>query len=398
MDHWSGLGIRGGAMLAVLLGAGLGGAPTAEAGCYCYYTCLDGRSGAGCVADGVACGTMASGHCGAGQVSTQDCGTPWDTSATGLICETSCGDGEQLVSITDSGVDCAADAVRYCGPSQALEVRALQDAPNLNCKADLSGDQVVNPSDLAALLGAWGVCTPECFGDIDCEDGNPCSLDLCLGGSCFQADLVSCCGNGVVDPGEECDPPDGITCGEDCQVLQGGSNCCISNGTPGCDNPDCEAQVCAMDPFCCDTSWDAICAGNAATLCPTLCSGEILLVIDINEPGACCLDGDCINEFSIIQCTQFGGSFSAGEGCHDGLCAVAANKCKVSQTGAFAAVGGCPAATCAGLPGAGTVWCGGDCPPEVCPAAGLAGTISAPCPGGGSCDAAGTSNGCTTCP
>ncbi|MCA9292171.1 MAG: hypothetical protein KDA25_13645 [Phycisphaerales bacterium] len=43
--------------------------------------------------------------------------------------------------------------------------------------------------------------------------------------------------------------------------------CDIANGTPGCDDVDCCNIVCAVDPFCCDTEWDGICAGEAADLC-----------------------------------------------------------------------------------------------------------------------------------
>jgi hypothetical protein len=47
-----------------------------------------------------------------------------------------------------------------------------------------------------------------------------------------------------------------------------GSDCFISNGTPGCDDAVCEATVCAIDAFCCDVSWDGICAGEAIDMCP----------------------------------------------------------------------------------------------------------------------------------
>jgi len=53
----------------------------------------------------------------------------------------------------------------------------------------------------------------------------------------------------------------------------GGSDCCFANGTPGCDDPDCESLVCLIDPFCCDTAWDGICAGIANDVCEKLCSG-----------------------------------------------------------------------------------------------------------------------------
>lgn len=55
------------------------------------------------------------------------------------------------------------------------------------------------------------------------------------------------------------------------QASGGGSTCCSANTTPGCDDPTCEAIVCKVDPFCCDTTWDGLCAGQAAELCGNLC-------------------------------------------------------------------------------------------------------------------------------
>ena len=52
----------------------------------------------------------------------------------------------------------------------------------------------------------------------------------------------------------------------------GDGDCCIANGTPGCDDPECEGIVCGVDPFCCDTAWDQICADEAADLCE-ICDG-----------------------------------------------------------------------------------------------------------------------------
>ena len=52
----------------------------------------------------------------------------------------------------------------------------------------------------------------------------------------------------------------------------GVSTCCNTSTSPGCDDPVCEAAVCAVDPFCCDTAWDVQCVTQAPTLCCTLCS------------------------------------------------------------------------------------------------------------------------------
>jgi hypothetical protein len=70
---------------------------------------------------------------------------------------------------------------------------------------------------------------------------------------------------------------DGICAGNaqaQCAVCAGGggSDCCTPHATPGCDDPECEALICGADPFCCNTQWDGICAGNAQAQC-AVCAG-----------------------------------------------------------------------------------------------------------------------------
>jgi hypothetical protein len=68
-----------------------------------------------------------------------------------------------------------------------------------------------------------------------------------------------------------------------------GSSSSSSSGGPGttCDHPvctpgaqltadcdPCAAQVCASDPYCCDTAWDTTCVSEADTTCGAGCSGS----------------------------------------------------------------------------------------------------------------------------
>jgi hypothetical protein len=49
-------------------------------------------------------------------------------------------------------------------------------------------------------------------------------------------------------------------------------NCVEAHGGVGCKQAECEASVCAIDPFCCNVAWDGDCAGEALDLCvPDLC-------------------------------------------------------------------------------------------------------------------------------
>ena len=48
-------------------------------------------------------------------------------------------------------------------------------------------------------------------------------------------------------------------------------NCCEEHGEPGCELPEIEACVCALDNFCCIVEWDDICAENAVEDCDATC-------------------------------------------------------------------------------------------------------------------------------
>ena len=56
---------------------------------------------------------------------------------------------------------------------------------------------------------------------------------------------------------------------------QSTNDCCASSpdNSTGCEDPECEAAVCAEDSFCCDSAWDGICANEAADLCAVCGAG-----------------------------------------------------------------------------------------------------------------------------
>ncbi len=76
----------------------------------------------------------------------------------------------------------------------------------------------------------------------------------------------------------------------------GGSDCCVANpGTTCCSDQTCCDTVCAVDPYCCNTEWDQICANQAATLC-AVCGGGGGGGGDccVANPGTtCCSDQAC---------------------------------------------------------------------------------------------------------
>ena len=82
------------------------------------------------------------------------------------------------------------------------------------------------------------------------------------------------------------------------ECVGGSGDCCIDNGTPGCNDSACCETVCFVDPFCCDTAgggfWDSICAGHAFDLCGGLCGGVPI--------GACCDGGGFCIETDQFDC------------------------------------------------------------------------------------------------
>ncbi|MCZ6834671.1 MAG: hypothetical protein O7G85_02760 [Planctomycetota bacterium] len=55
-------------------------------------------------------------------------------------------------------------------------------------------------------------------------------------------------------------------------------DCFTNNGTPGCYSLPCTQTICEVDPYCCNTQWDQLCADQALTLCSPACPGDIPFV------------------------------------------------------------------------------------------------------------------------
>ncbi|MDI9411189.1 MAG: hypothetical protein QM519_06615 [Bacteroidia bacterium] len=56
--------------------------------------------------------------------------------------------------------------------------------------------------------------------------------------------------------------PDGPSCG-----VAGTGSCFTPHAAPTCDSITCCSVVCAIDPFCCNSSWDNLCVSQAYTSC-----------------------------------------------------------------------------------------------------------------------------------
>lgn len=234
---------------------------------------------------------------------------------------------------------------------------------------DLDGNGTSDGGDLALLLGAWGDCpvVGPCGSGLDCctahfslacndvtccqtvcdADIFCCSVawdsncagaavhlcpELCrgcgTGGNCCTAsgglgcNDVTCCEHVCAADASCCSVAwDGLCASEAASICAdlcgtGSSNCCTAWGGTGCDVAICQSSVCARDSYCCSTEWDAICAGEAASLCPDLCG---------NPVDICGTGGDC--------CTASGGLGCNVLTCCENVCASDISCCSVAWDG-----------------------------------------------------------------
>ena len=152
-----------------------------------------------------------------------------------------------------------------------------------------------------------------CFG-LPAFAGEPCGT----GGPCDTAngapgcDDVDCCEAVCAIETACCDIGWDDLCVDIASTSCGGGNggcgdpasgdCLTDTGTPFCSDQECCETVCAIDPFCCETSWDGICAGEAEDLC----GGDACDIgSGTSQEGEAC--GDQIND----GCLKLGGDILA---------------------------------------------------------------------------------------
>lgn len=112
-----------------------------------------------------------------------------------------------------------------------------------------------------------GTCyTPN--GTPGCDNTECCSAVCAIDVSCCSISWDQACVDNAL---QVCG-----SCGD-----AGAGNCCEPNGSAGCADAECCESVCAVDGFCCNTTWDSLCADTAQDVCSACAT------------GACCIDGGC---------------------------------------------------------------------------------------------------------
>ena len=162
-------------------------------------------------------------------------------SSTGVCGGGLCKPDPPCECITDA--DCPnenlCDGYQYCDKSDGAPKCMIAAGSQIVCTSDnvcfqsicepTTGDCIEYPSLPGTSCDDGDACTlddkctqQECTGyDMDCNDGKECTIDGCdpNGGCIYQSYL--CCGNGELDPQEQCDDDnqiDGDGCNANCQV------------------------------------------------------------------------------------------------------------------------------------------------------------------------------------
>jgi hypothetical protein len=167
--------------------------------------CLGTRPGASVDADGCALDQRDSDGDGITDDLDQCPSTPRSAQINSVGCAAS-----QL----DDDYDGLPNNVDYCPGTPFREVVNVLGCSLSQFDTDLDG--VLNPFDL---------CPDTSYGAAvnynGCAPGQPgyevSPNDECSAGECENSQAA--CGNGLVESGEECDPPNGTTCDENCQLL-----------------------------------------------------------------------------------------------------------------------------------------------------------------------------------
>lgn len=183
---------------------------------------------------------------------------------------------------------------------------------------------------LAALVGCWSGATSQ---GLPCESNEHCGLGLqCVNGFCGGEPSDELCGNGWVDPNEECDEgsrnADNGACKLDCTAARCGDGSIApgeqcddgeQNDNNGACKLDCTPASCG-DGFVgpgeqCDY------ANDPDDLCTSMCMAK-LCGNGIIDPGEDCDDGDesasCDDDCTAVACGDGYFNQAAGEGCDDG--------------------------------------------------------------------------------
>jgi hypothetical protein len=197
------------------------------------------------------------------------CNTQWDqscadraTNITSCGCTYTCGD-------KCAGSCCSAHENGACDNPACCALVCAQDSYCCN----VQWDSVCASTARSICSGAQDACPlPPCGSDLlpsccvvstapNCSDATCCNRICAVDPFCCQSAWDIACVQKAQDPQYGCHC-DGDTCGS-----SGTGNCFQVHATPYCNESGCCQTVCAYDPACCSTGWDAQCVSYAQFFC-----------------------------------------------------------------------------------------------------------------------------------
>jgi hypothetical protein len=81
------------------------------------------------------------------------------------------------------------------GVSDLLAVISLFGTDCGSCPEDITGDGLVGVDDLIEVVTDFGCGFQMCGGDDECDDGDPCTIDICIWIKCLHIPVWGCDGN-----------------------------------------------------------------------------------------------------------------------------------------------------------------------------------------------------------
>ncbi|MBL7941998.1 MAG: hypothetical protein JNM00_04495, partial [Flavobacteriales bacterium] len=271
------------------------------------------------------------------------CTNSWDSlcaseAATDANCAY-CVGGTAVVGCTDP-LACNYNAGATCDDGSCI---AATPSAGINCNetgyADLGGACATSVCSYDAFCcnTAWdSLCASEAATDANCA--------YCLTNASGCTDPAACNYNDLAgcDDGS-CTYPDGCTDAAACNYNPAATcndGSCVYEACDVAGYSDlagaCATSVCSYDSFCCNTSWDSLCAGEAATdaNCAYCVGGTA--VLGCTDPSACnydpaatCDDGSCIAGIATPDCDVSGYADLAGA-CATSVCSYDAFCCNTS--------------------------------------------------------------------
>ncbi len=288
----------------------------------------------------------------------QDC--DGQATAVSVVSTADC-EGPVISNVKVTGITASAATISFSTDEPATaSVWLGPDAPTTEYGATGGLDHVVELKGfMTATTYVFGVVATDVAGNVTDDDN---------GGELYSFTTLACspaCG------GKECGP-DG--CGGVCGTCTAEQECngqgmcfggpgCETSDTPGCGDCKCEECVCAMDPYCCQWSWDDICIGECVDQCGG-CGSQC--VPDCSEKecgddgcggscGSCqdgflCSNGACVEDTCEPACD---GKECGDDGCNGSCGACAGNES--CEEGMCVCVPACDGKEC------GDDGCGGNC-------------------------------------